>query len=136
MLTARVFRPFGKRMLPVFAVFLAALFVVYGFFLFGILNGLIFLGFPWRILVSFLLISLAGFFMGAFFPEGIRRLGVQDKAMIGWAWGSNSFATVVGSIMAVIVSINWNFTVVLILAALSYLAAAFFSARTEKGKTN
>ena len=56
--------------------------------------------------------------MGAFFPEGIRRLGVQEKAMIGWAWGSNSFATVVGSIMAVIASINWNFTVVLILAAI------------------
>jgi spermidine synthase len=135
LLTARAFRPFGKRMLPAFAVFLAVLLVIYGFFLFDILNGLIFLGFPWRILVSFLLISLAGFFMGAFFPEGIRRLGVQDKAMIGWAWGSNSFATVVGSIMAVIASINWNFTVVLVLAALSYLSAAFFSTRSGKEKT-
>jgi spermidine synthase len=129
LLTARWFRPLGERMIPAFAVFLAALLTVYGFFLFAILNRLIFLTFPWRVLVSFLLISLAGFFMGAFFPEGIRRLGAQDKTMIGWAWGSNSFATVVGSIMAVIASINWNFTVVLILAALSYLAAAFFSAR-------
>jgi spermidine synthase len=136
LLTARVFRPFGKRMIPAFAIFLAALFTFYGFVLFNILNRLIFLDFPLRILVSFILISLAGFFMGAFFPEGIRRLGVKDKTMIGWAWGSNSFATVVGSIMAVIVSINWNFTVVLILAALSYLAAAFFSTRAEKGKTN
>lgn len=131
LLTARVFRPFGKRMIPAFAVFLAALISLYGFVLFAVLNKLIFLTFPWRILVSFLLISLAGFFMGAFFPEGIRRLGAQDKTMIGWAWGSNSFATVVGSIMAVIVSINWNFTVVLVLAALSYLAAAFFIVRSE-----
>ena len=73
--------------------------------------------------------------MGAFFPEGVRRLGVKDKTMIGWAWGSNSFATVVGSIVSVIVSINWNFTMVLVLAALSYLASAFFSTRTGKEKT-
>ena len=43
LLTARFFRPFGKRMIPAFAIFLAALFAVYGFFLFDVLNGLIFL---------------------------------------------------------------------------------------------
>jgi MFS family permease len=132
LLTARAFRPFGTRMIPAFALYLAVLLGFYGFALFPILNRVIFLGFPWRILVSFGLISLAGFFMGAFFPEGIRRLGAADKRMIGWAWGANSFATVFGSIMAVIVSINWDFTVVLILAALAYLAAAFFSTRTGK----
>jgi spermidine synthase len=134
LLAARLFRRLGKHMIPAFAYFLAALLTIYGFTLFFIIDRLIFLDFPWRILSSFMLISLAGFFMGAFFPEGIRRLGAKNKAMIGWAWGANSFATVVGSIMTVIVSINWNFTVVLILAALSYLAAAFFSVRAEKGK--
>jgi spermidine synthase len=135
LLTARLFRPFGKHMIPVFALFLATLLTIYGFTLFFILDRLMFLSFPWRVFMAFMLISLAGFFMGAFFPEGIRRLGEKDKAMIGWAWGANSFATVVGSIMAVIVSINWNFTVVIVLAALSYLAAAFFSTRTGKEKT-
>ena len=135
LLTARLFRPFGKHMIPTFALFLAALLTIYGFTLFFILDRLMFLGFPWRVLFAFMLISLAGFFMGAFFPEGVRRLGEKNKAMIGWAWGANSFATVLGSIMAVIVSINWNFTVVLVLAALSYLAAAFFSTRTGKEKT-
>jgi len=132
LLTARFFRPFGKRMIPAFALYLAGLLTIYGFGLFHILDRFMFLGFSWRVLVSVVLISLAGFFMGAFFPEGVRRLGARDKAMIGWAWGANSFATVVGSIMSVIVSINWNFTAVLVLAALSYLAAAFFSSRTGK----
>ena len=135
LLTARLFRPLGKHMIPAFAFFLAALLTIYGLALFFLLDRLMFLGFPWRVLLSFMLISLAGFFMGAFFPEGVRRLGEKDKTMIGWAWGANSFATVVGSIMAVIVSINWNFTVVLVLAALAYLAAAFFSTRTRKEKT-
>jgi len=135
LLTARLFRPLGKRMIPAFALLLAALLTLYGLILFALLDRLMFLGFPWRVLFSFVLISLAGFFMGGFFPEGVRRLGEKDKAMIGWAWGANSFATVLGSIVAVIISINWNFTVVLVLAALSYLAAGFFSMRPEKVKT-
>ncbi len=135
LLSARLFHRLGKHMIPAFALFLAALLTIYGFTMFSIIDRLMFLNFPWRILSSFILISLAGFFMGAFFPWGIRRLGEKNKAMIGWAWGANSFATVVGSILTVIVSINWNFTVVLVLAALSYLSAAFFSSRTGKAKT-
>ncbi len=54
--------------------------------------------------------------------------------MIGWAWGANSFATVLGSILAVIVSINWNFTVVLAMAGIAYLAAGSCSLIAERPK--
>ena len=123
----RFSRLLGKRLAGVFSLFLAALLITYGFFLFQWLDHFIFLPFLARIAVSFVLISLAGFFMGVFFPEGIRRLGETDKIMIGWAWGANSFATVLGSILAVIISINWDFTVVLALAGVAYLAAGFSS---------
>ncbi|MBP1766897.1 MAG: hypothetical protein H6P98_1012, partial [Candidatus Aminicenantes bacterium] len=120
-------RALGPRLPAVFAVFLAVLLTAYGFGLFRLLDRFIFLPFPWRIVVSFVFISLAGFFMGSFFPDGIRRLGAADKVMIGWAWGANSFATVLGSILAVIASINWDFTVVLVLAGIAYLAAGLCS---------
>jgi len=119
----RLGRSFGPRRIPILAVFLAVVLAAYGFGLFSLLNGLMFLPYALRIVASFLLISLAGFFMGFFFPDGIRRLGEADKALVGWAWGANSFATVLGSILAVIVSINWNFTAVLALAGIAYLAA-------------
>ena len=122
----------GPRKIGIFAVGLAALLTLYSVGLFRLLNGLIFLPFGLRVAVSFALISLAGFFMGSFFPDGIRRLGRQDKTLIGWAWGANSFATVLGSILTVIVSINWNFSVVLVLAALSYLAAALCNRRAGR----
>jgi hypothetical protein len=67
------------------------------------------------------LIALSGFFMGCFFPYGVKTLGEKERSVIGWAWGGNAFATVLGSILTVIVSINWNFTVVLVLAAVAYL---------------
>jgi len=130
----RFSRLLGTRLAMVFSVFLAVLFQVYGFRLFWLLDRLIFLPFPLRIAVSFVLISLAGFFMGSFFPEGIRRLGEKNKLMIGWAWGANSFATVLGSILAVIVSINWDFTLVLALAGIAYLLAGACRLAAERTK--
>ncbi|MDP2915406.1 MAG: hypothetical protein Q8O91_08135 [Candidatus Aminicenantes bacterium] len=124
----------GPRKIGIFAALLAVLLSLYGLGLFSLLNRLMFLAFAWRIAMSFVLISLAGFFMGSFFPDGIRRLGKQDKTMIGWAWGANSFATVLGSILAVIVSINWNFTVVLVLAGTAYLAAGLCSRTAGRTK--
>jgi len=130
----RLSRALGPRLPAVFALFLAVLLTAYGFGLFGLLDRFIFLPFPWRIVVSFIFISLAGFFMGSFFPDGIRRLGEADKVMIGWAWGANSFATVLGSILAVIASINWDFTVVLVLAGMAYLAAGACSLIAGRAK--
>jgi hypothetical protein len=134
LLSKRLSRRLGARLTAFFSLLLAALLVAYGFGLFRLLDRFIFLPFPWRIVVSFVFISLAGFFMGAFFPDGIRRLGEADKIMIGWAWGANSFATVLGSILAVIASINWDFTVVLVLAGMAYLAAGCCSLIAGRAK--
>jgi len=122
-------RLLGGRLIPLFSVILAAVLTAYALGLFPLLEVFMPLGLPWRIGASLALIALAGFFMGVFFPDGIRRLGQADKTLIGWAWGANSFATVLGSIMGVIVAINWSFSAVLIAAGLSYLAAGICSLR-------
>jgi hypothetical protein len=61
--------------------------------------------------------------MGVFFPFGIRYLGEKNKEMISWAWGGNAFATILGSILTVIIAINLNFSIVLIITAVSYLTS-------------
>lgn len=134
LLSERLDALFGPRKIRSFAVFLAVLLSLYGLGLFSLLDGLMSLAFFWRIALSFVIISLAGFFMGSFFPDGIRRLGRQNRTMIGWAWGANSFATVLGSILAVIVSINWNFTVVLVMAGLAYFAAGICTLKAERAQ--
>jgi len=118
-------RWFRGRSVVVFAVVLCLLLVVYAFFLFGLLNALLALPMGLRLAVTCLLLFLPGLMMGSFFPWGIRFLGERNREAIGWAWGANAFATVFGSILAVIVSINWNFTVTLLIAALCYLAAGW-----------
>ncbi|MCK5003934.1 MAG: hypothetical protein KAS21_02550, partial [Candidatus Aminicenantes bacterium] len=59
--------------------------------------------------------------MGMMFPSGLKYLGTGNRIMIGWAWGANAFATVIGSVITVIIAINWNFSTALILAALLYI---------------
>ncbi len=112
---------FSKWTIFSFSLILFFILSFYSLFLFKIISSLIHLTLFFRFLVTFVLIFIPGFSMGLFFPTGINLLGSRDKKSIGWAWGANAFATVLGSIITVIVSINWNFSLVLIIAALSYL---------------
>ncbi|MBD3414226.1 MAG: hypothetical protein GF421_07350 [Candidatus Aminicenantes bacterium] len=119
----------GKRFVLIFSGLLFLVLALYSLLLFQIISGLIHLGLILRVLVTFALIFIPGFLMGVFFPTGIEYLGRKQKSMIGWAWGSNAFATVLGSVMTVIISINWNFSVVLLLAAVFYISAGIIYSR-------
>jgi len=111
--------------------------LIYSLSLFQIFSFVIHLSLILRFLFTFLLIFIPGFFMGVFFPLGIGYLGKSNKQMIGWAWGANAFATVLGSVLTVIIAINWNFSIVLILASLFYLISGiifYISTRTSTVK--
>ena len=113
----------GKNIVLIFSVLLFLILALYSLFLFKIISSLIHLTLIWRVFITFFLIFIPGFLMGIFFPTGIEYLGKKQKSMIGWAWGSNAFATVLGSVMTVIIAINWNFSAALFLAALFYIIA-------------
>jgi hypothetical protein len=120
----------GKHFVLIFSVLLFLILGLYSLFLFKIISSFIHLSLIWRVLVTFVLIFIPGFLMGIFFPAGIEYLGRKQKPMIGWAWGSNAFATVLGSVMTVIIAINWNFSVALLLAALFYISAGIIYSKS------
>jgi hypothetical protein len=78
-----------------------------------------------RIALSVALIAPLAFAMGVPFPSGLARLAAADETLIPWAWGVNSCASVVGAILASVLAIHFGFGVVVALAVLLYLAAAF-----------
>jgi len=90
---------------------------------------------PGRIAVAILLIAPLGLMLGAFFPHGIRLVRALHPALVPWAWAANGCATVVGTIVAIIVAITWSFKVVTIAAALTYglgaLALAYAGGRAR-----
>ncbi len=77
-----------------------------------------------RVLVAVLLLAPLGFSMGMPFPLLVRRLQSTYPERIPWAWGVNGFASVVGSIGAVILGMTAGYTVVLLFGVLGYLLAA------------
>jgi hypothetical protein len=77
-----------------------------------------------RVLLAVLILAPPGFVMGMPFPLLVRRLEATYPERIPWAWGVNGFASVVGSIGAVILGMTAGYTFVLLFGVLCYLLAA------------
>jgi len=73
-----------------------------------------------RQLLSILLIAPLGFLMGMPFPLGIRQIGARRPFLVPWAWCANGCASVLGSILPVIIALAWGFQAVFLLAGLLY----------------
>ncbi len=104
------------------------------FFLQTWLSTLVGLGFGYRLLVSGVLLVPLGFVMGMPFPTGLRALAAIGSAefaggpgdrenVIEWAWAMNAAASVLGSVLAMVLAIQFGLTVTLACGAMAYLLA-------------
>ncbi len=76
---------------------------------------------PVRVFVSIVLIAPLGILMGMPFPLGITLTNRVAKRLIPWVWGINGYATVIGSVLCVILALSFGFNVVLFIACATYL---------------
>ena len=74
-----------------------------------------------KMLVTIALIAPLAFAMGIPFPVGLAYLAKESPSFIPWAWGINSCASVISSILATLIAIDFGFTVVTLLALIFYL---------------
>jgi len=76
-----------------------------------ILNELLTYGLPLRAIVCFILLLPFGFLLGIPFPTGIQILKQNNLVKyIPWMYGVNGIMAVLGSVIAVILSMIWGFT--------------------------
>jgi hypothetical protein len=101
-----------------------ALVIVAAFALQPLLRALIDLSFAVRVVLAAILIAPLGVLLGMAMPIGLRRLSALHPTGVAWAWGVNGVTSVLGSVLAIFVAINWGFTVATLLAAACYAAAA------------
>ena len=73
-----------------------------------------------RVILSILLILPLGMLMGMAFPLGIRLLEQDGSAMIPWVWGVNGACSVMGSILAWGLSLNFGYNITLWTATAIY----------------
>lgn len=83
------------------------------------------LGQPFALRVAFAgLVSAAiAYFLGFFFPTGLKVARSLSPQFVPWAWGVNAGFTVVGSFGAIVVAMNIGFSHVFTLAAIIYIVA-------------
>jgi hypothetical protein len=87
--------------------------------------------FETRMLLSILFIFPCGFFMGMPFPIGLSWTAKHHKNFVPWAWGINGYATVIGSVLSVILALHLGFRIVLLIAAGIYVIAYFTLSSTK-----
>ncbi|MGE3174848.1 MAG: hypothetical protein AB7O97_19620 [Planctomycetota bacterium] len=79
-----------------------------------------------RAVVAAAMIAPIALLLGMPFAHGVKLLEHQNPHFVPWAWAVNGSATVVGSVATVIVSMNFGFNAVLLLAigiyAIAFLA--------------
>jgi len=103
-------------------------------FLPGRLAALVGLGFNYRLLISAVLLAPLGFVMGMPFPTGLRALASapapefpsgqsRPENAVEWAWAMNAAASVLGSVLAMVIAIQFGLTATLACGAGAYLLA-------------
>jgi len=114
----------------------AAVLLVYVALLPGLLNRLVGLPFAAKLLITAGLLIPLGFGMGMPFPAGLRALSLRPASevnvlpasgsggnLVEWAWAMNAASSVLGSVVAIIIAIQFGLNATLASGAAAYLLA-------------
>ena len=124
--------------------FIVAALVIYVFALPHVLEALVGVAFPAKLLVSALLLVPLAFAMGMPFPSGLRALslaGTSSESRSGdgaveWAWGMNAASSVLGSVLAIVIAIQFGLTATLAGGAAAYVLAILLLPTFRKAATS
>jgi hypothetical protein len=100
---------------------LAGLLAIYALVLTPLFHALLGIPLAARIVIAVVLVSAPGLLMGALLPSGVRMANELGRGTVAWAWGLNGAASVVGSILAMALSMNFGFTLSLFVGIGVYL---------------
>src|SRR3989442_811101 len=117
--------------LPILLI--ASALLLYVFILPALLNALVGLPFAAKVIVSGVLLVPLGFAMGMPFPTGLRAFccnpsvpgQTADENAVEWAWAMNAASSVLGSVLAMVIAIQFGLNATLACGAAAYLTACF-----------
>jgi hypothetical protein len=115
-----------RQRLPLIVIALAL--SVYAAVLPPVLHASVGLPFPAKLLVSGLLLVPLGLAMGTPFPTGLRIFAARNAdgntaSAVEWAWAMNAAASVLGSVLAILIAIQFGLAVTLACGVVAYLLA-------------
>ncbi len=116
-----VSQKFKLQKLKKIIILLFLIIIVYSVILKFLINYFIVFNLLTKIIISVVFIAPIAFFMGMPFPLGIRKI---KRKLIPWAWAVNGSASVLSSIIAVIIALSFGYRSVLVLAGVLYVLGA------------
>jgi hypothetical protein len=135
-------RWFGEPTRVVLALaFIVVALLIYVFVLPRLLESMIGLAFVAKLLISALLLLPLGFTMGMPFPSGLRALASGEgnatnttHGAVEWAWAMNAASSVLGSVLAIVIAIQFGLTATLACGAAAYVLALLLLPTFRKDK--
>ncbi len=117
-------------------ILIVAALILYVFVLPGLLNTFVGLPLVAKFVISAVLLVPLGFAMGMPFPTGLRALASfpapafpagenseSKQNAVEWAWAMNAASSVLGSVLAMVIAIQFGLNVTLACGALAYIVA-------------
>jgi spermidine synthase len=124
-LSGRLGARFGdRRLISACVLILALVLLLYAAGLTWLFHLLLGLPLAARIAIAALLVLIPGLLMGMLLPSGMRIIADESPAIAPWAWAVNGGASVLGSVAAVFVSMNFGFTVAFVIGIAVYAGGA------------
>jgi len=115
-----------RRTVPALLVAITGLTVFYVLGLTPLTDALLGLPIAARVPIAFGLLAPLGVCLGMFLPLGVRAVSTLSDARreyVAWGWAVNGFSSVVGAVLATLLSMIFGFHVVLVLGLAAYLIA-------------
>jgi len=128
-LSSRMYKKCGVKGL--FSILLGVIFIIGAINMF-FLPSFSSWGISTRIIYSFLTMAIIGTLLGMPFPTGFSLLTKEKKELAPWLWGINGAASVVSSVLAVVISIFYGISTTFFTGIFFYILA--FAAGTLMNK--
>ena len=106
------------------------------FIIYDRLIGLMWLNNIHRILLCIAIIVPLGFMLGMCLPLGMRIIQKWDRRLIVWAWGINGAFSVFGSVMSIILALNFGLKSVFLIGIGCYLVSWMIMKHETKPQTH
>jgi hypothetical protein len=116
----------AKSLTNIILILIGLLFL-YIFIIDYVIDATLNFSFLQKIFVSLTLLAPPAFLMGIPFPTGMKFLHQLNESAIPWAWGINGCVSVVSTVLAVILSVEFGFSVVMVFSVAGYFIAALSS---------
>jgi hypothetical protein len=99
--------------------------LVYASALPTLLDACVGVAFGLKLMISAALLVPLGFAMGMPFPTGLRAIAgtgenISAGGSVEWAWALNAAASVLGSVLAIVIAMQFGLTTTLVCGALAY----------------